>query len=101
MKRIVAMVLAGGLSALTLAAAPAHAEERPYDRQQQSGQSDRRAPPRRQDGRDRRDEEAYRRDVRRPDDRDPYLRSSRHATVGIRTGSVDVWIDAGNWLARR
>ena len=110
MKRIFAMVLAGGLSALTLGAAPAHADEGAYDRrdgaQQQYHRQDR-APQR--DGRHERDdrhsrsEDAYRRaddgwydGYRKPEQRD---RPGRQASVGIETGDVGVRIDIGHWFA--
>jgi hypothetical protein len=112
MKRIIAMVLAGGLSALTLAAAPAHADEgraydgrdgvqQQYDRRDRAPQRDDR---RERDARDRRDEDAYRRS---DDDRyDGYRQQEqhrdprdRHASVGIGTGNVGVRIDIGRWLA--
>jgi hypothetical protein len=111
MKRIIGTILAGGLSALTLAAAPAHAEERSYDGREGVHQEYGRRPPRppermdRGDGytHDRRDEDAYRDDRYRRDDE--YARAdqqreepNRHATVGIGTRDVDLRIDVGRWL---
>ncbi len=112
MKRIIAMVLAGGLSALTLAAAPAHADEvraydgrdgvqQQYDRRDRAPQRDDR---RERDARDRRDEDAYRRaddgryDGYRQQEQHRDARN-RHGSVGIETGNVDVQIAIGRWLA--
>ena len=110
MKRVIGTILAGGLSALTLAAAPAHAEERSYDGRDGVHQEyDRRPPPpermERRDGyrHDRRDEDAYRDDRYRRDDEHARAERQReeryrHATVGIGTRDVDVRIDVGRWL---
>lgn len=110
MKRIIAMVLAGGLSALTLAAAPAHADEggthdgregvqQQYDRRERGPRRDR-DDRRDSDDRDRRNDNAYRRAdngryevYRQSDQRD------RHVSVGIDTGNVGVRIDIGHWFA--
>jgi Ni/Co efflux regulator RcnB len=107
MRRIIAMVLAGGLSAATLAAAPARADERGYDRRDGAHEEyDRRAPPPQRhdrgehEARDRRDEDAYRGGDRRYDDRDQHERRDRHASVDVRPGEVGVHVDAGNWLMR-
>jgi hypothetical protein len=111
MKRIIATILAGGLGALTLAAAPAHADEgRPYDGRDGVHQEyNRRAPPQRHDRRgrgapDRRDEDAYRRDGDGRNDgyqqqEQRRNRQDRHASVDIGTGNADVRIDVGGWLA--
>jgi hypothetical protein len=108
MKRIIAVVLVGGLSALTLAAAPAHAEERSYDGRDGVHQEyDRRAPPsRRPDRRDRhardqRDEDTDRRDGygRYDGYPQPEQQPYRRAGVGVGMGNVDVRTDVGSWLA--
>ena len=111
MKRIIGTILAAGLSALTLAAAPAHAEER-AGRDGMQQEYDRRPPtPERvyrhdRYARERSDENGYRDDRYRRDDE--YGRAVqqreeryRHATVGIGTRDVDVRIDVGRWLAHR
>ncbi len=110
MKRIIGTILAGGLSALTLAAAPAHAEERAYEGRDGTQQEyDRRPPPPERVyyhdryARERSDEDVYRDDRYRRDDE--YTRAEqqreeryRHPTVGIGTRDVDVRIDVGRWL---
>ncbi|TMB28807.1 MAG: hypothetical protein E6J65_03485 [Deltaproteobacteria bacterium] len=112
MKRFIGTILAGGLGALTLEAAPAHAEERAYERRNGIQQEfDRRPlPPERVDHHDRyarelSDEDSYRGDRYRRDDE--YARAEqqreerlRHATVGIGTRDLDVRIDVGRWLTR-
>jgi hypothetical protein len=113
MKRIIATVLAGGLTALTLAVAPARAEERAYDgREGVHEEYDRRPPPQpeRRDRQDRytheRRDEGDRDDGYHRDDGDAHAEQERHApyrhaNVGIGVGDIDVHIDAGNWLAQR
>jgi hypothetical protein len=114
MKRIIATILAGGLSALTLAAAPAHADEgRGNGRDGEHQQYDRAAPPppryqrRDRDARDQRDEDAYRGDYGRQRDEHAYRGNDGRRYDGYprpyrRAGDVDVHIDVnGGWLAHR
>jgi len=111
MKRIIGTILAGGLSALTLAAAPAHAEERAYEgRDGVQQEHDRRPPPpERVDdhhryARERSDEDGYRGDGYRRYDRDSRPEQAReqrygHGSLGLGTGDLDVRIDVGGWHA--
>ena len=112
MKRIIGTILAGGLSALTLAAAPAHAEERAYEgRDGVQHEYDRRPPtPERvyhhdRYARERSDEDGYRGDGYRRYDQDSRPEQEReqryrHGSFGLGTGDLDVRIEVGGWHAR-
>jgi len=121
MKRIIATILAGSLSALTLAAAPAHADEgRAYDQQgsqQRYDQGDEYQQNRDRRGGDvnayRHDSDGYRRDGGYADGRNGRGRShgypqpdprreqrNRQASVGVGTGDFQVYVNVGGWLAQ-
>jgi hypothetical protein len=98
MKRIIGTILAGGLSALTLAAAPAHAEEGAYEHREGVQQEyDRRPPPpermdyHHQYARERSDEDGYRGDGYRRYDHESRPEQEReeryrHGSVSLGTG---------------
>ena len=112
MKRFIGTILAGGLGALTLAAAPAHAEERAYEgRDGVQHEYDRRPPtPERvyhhdRYARERSDEDGYRGDRYRRYDQDSRPEQEReqryrHGSFGLGTGDLDVRIEVGGWHAR-